>query len=51
MGKYCGSVDVDTTLREVGTYCESGFCTDASVCVFLFSWKLSYKYTAKAVIL
>lgn len=51
MGKYFGSVDVDTTLREAETYCESGFCSDASVCVFLFSWKLSSKYKAKVVIL
>ena len=51
MGKFFGSVDVDTTFFEVETYCESDFGSDASACVFLFSRKLSYKYTAKAVIL
>ena len=51
MGKYFGSVDADTTLREVGTYCESGFIRTHQYASFCFLGKLSSKYTVKAVIL
>lgn len=51
MDKYCGSVNVDTTLREVGAYCESGFRGTHEYASFCFLRKLSSKYTVKAVIL
>ena len=44
MGKYCGSVDVDTTLREVGAYCESGFRGTHEYASFCFLRKLEKSY-------
>lgn len=36
MDKYCGSVNADTTLREVGAYCESGFRGRTGMRLFVF---------------
>lgn len=50
MDKYCGCIDVDTTLNEVGTYCESGFVQTHRYASFYFHGNY-HKYTAKVVIL